>query len=46
MADGEKIFANARIVGGKAGTSKRVHRKAKFSGAMSTEWSMQRSNEC
>ena len=44
--DGEKIYANARMAGGKAAISKRVHRKAKSSGATSTERSMQRSNEC
>ena len=44
--DGEKTFTNARMVGGKVDTSKRAHRKAKSSGATSTEWSMQRSNGC
>ena len=44
--DGEKTFINARMVGGKDDTSKRVHRKAKFSGATFTVRSTQRSNGC
>ena len=40
--DGEKTFTNARMVGGKVDTSKRAHKKAKSSGATSTEQSMQR----
>ena len=45
-ATGEKIFANARMTGGKAGTSRHAHRKAKFSGAMFTVRSTQRSSGC
>ena len=40
--DGEKIFANARMAGGKAATSKRAHRKEKSSGATSMAWPTQR----
>ena len=44
--DGEKTFTNARMVGGKAGTSRRAHKKAKFSGVTSMAQSMQKSSEC
>ena len=44
--DGEKTFISARMVDGKAATSKRVHRKARFSGATSMARFMQRSSRC
>ena len=35
--DGEKTFASVRTVGGKAGTSKRAHRRGRSSGVTFTE---------
>ena len=44
--DGEKTFASARTVDGKAAISKRVHRGAKSSGTTSTVLPMRRLNGC